>query len=259
MIDDKKKLILQVLNLTTLILTVIINYVAASVPLGLGNTGYISDLYPNLFVPAGITFSIWGVIYIFLGMFVVYQFRDAVKDEKVEMPFLEKISYFFILSNIANIFWIFFWHYGLIYLSIIAMMLILFSLIMIYLRLDVGRVEVSGREKWFVYSPFSIYLGWITVATIANVSAVLVNTGIDSFGSLAELLTVVVISVAVLITVAILYLRKDYAYSLVVLWAIFGIFLKQLGSNLTITITAIISIILIAACIIYTVYRAKKQ
>ncbi|MFX1454385.1 MAG: hypothetical protein ACFFDB_03335, partial [Promethearchaeota archaeon] len=132
MIDDKRKLILQVLNLTTLILTVIINYVAAAVPLGLGNTGEISDLYPNLFVPAGITFSIWGVIYVFLGIFVVYQFRDIFKEEKVEMPYIEKISYLFIISNIANLTWILFWHYGLIYLSIVAMIIILFSLIWIY-------------------------------------------------------------------------------------------------------------------------------
>ena len=94
MIEEKKKLMLQVLNLATLILTVIVNYVAASVPLGIGNTGEISDLYPNLFVPAGITFSIWGVIYAFLGIFVVYQIRDVVKNEKVEMPFLKKLVIF---------------------------------------------------------------------------------------------------------------------------------------------------------------------
>ncbi|MFX1594233.1 MAG: hypothetical protein ACFFCL_16200, partial [Promethearchaeota archaeon] len=121
MANINKKLVLQVLNLITLILTVIINYVAAFLPLGIGNTAEISDLYPNLFVPAGITFSIWAVIYLFLGIFVVYQFRDAFKQEKVEMPFLERISYLFIISNIANTIWILFWHYGLIYLSIIAM------------------------------------------------------------------------------------------------------------------------------------------
>ena len=258
MIKDKKKLTLQVLNLLTLIITVIINYVAASVPLGIGNTGEISDLYPNLFVPAGITFSIWGVIYVLLGIFVVYQFRDIVKDEKVDMPFLEKISYFFIISNIANTFWIFFWHYGLIYFSIIAMIVILFSLIMIYLRLDFGKEKLNTKENWFVYKPFSIYLGWITVATIANVTAVLISSGLEGTGLLAEILTVLVISVAVLITSAMLFLRKDYAYSLVVLWAVFGIFLKQLGFNLTITITAIIAIILIITGIVYTIYRAKK-
>ena len=162
------------------------------------------------------------------------------------------------ISNIANTFWIFFWHYGLIYLSIIAMIVILFSLLMIYLRLDFGKVQVTTKEKWFVYTAFSIYLGWITVATIANVTAVLISAGVGGFGLLAEILTVLVISVAVIITFAMLFLRKDYAYSLVVLWAVFGIFLKQLGFNLTITITAIIAVILIAADIGYTIYRAKK-
>jgi len=258
MTEVNKKLILQALNVITLIITVIINYLAALIPLGLGNTGYISDLYPNLFVPAGITFSIWAVIYLFLGIFVVYQFRDAFKQEKVEMPFLERISYLFIISNIANTIWILFWHYGLIYLSIIAMIIILLSLIWIYLRLEIGKTQVSTKEKWFVHISFSIYLGWITVATIANVTAVLVSAGVESYGLLAEILTILVISVAVLITFAMLFLRKDYAYSLVVLWAVFGIFLKQLGINLTVTITAIIAVILIAAGIIYTGFIAKK-
>ena len=258
MTQVNKKLILQILNLITLILTVLINYLAALIPLGLGNTGEISDLYPNLFVPAGITFSIWAVIYLFLGIFVVYQFRDTFKQEKVEMPFLERISYIFIISNIANTIWILFWHYGLIYLSIIAMIIILLSLIWIYLRLEIGKTQVATKEKWFVHIPFSIYLGWITVATIANVTAVLVSAGVESFGLLAEIFTILVISVAVLITFAMLFLRKDYAYSFVVLWAAFGIFLKQLGITSSVNITAIIAVILIAAGILYTGFRTKK-
>jgi hypothetical protein len=258
MSSDKKKLVLQTLNIVTLILTIVINYAATLIPLGLGNTGYISSLYPNLFVPAGITFSIWGVIYVFLGIFVVYQFRDAFKQEKVEMPFLEKISYLFILSNIANSLWILFWHYGLIYISIFAMLGILLSLIGIYLRLDIGKSEVNTREKWFVHVPISIYLGWITVATIANVTAVLVSAGVEYMGLIAEILTITVISVAVLITIVILYIRKDYAYSLVVLWAVLGIFLQQSGSNLTIATTAIIALVIIAAGIVFTIIRARK-
>ena len=258
MTSDKKKLVLQALNIITLVLTVVINYAAILIPLGLGNTGYISSLYPNLFVPAGITFSIWGVIYLFLGIFVVYQIRDVFKQEKVEMAFLEKISYLFILSNIANSIWILFWHYGLIYLSIIAMLGILLSLVGIYLRLEIGKTNVSTREKWFVHVPFSIYLGWITVATIANVTAVLVSAGVEYGGILAEILTITVISVAVLITLAILYIRKDYAYSLVVLWAVLGIYLQQSVSNLTIATTAIIALVIIAVGILFTIIRARK-
>ncbi|MFX0009322.1 MAG: hypothetical protein ACFE9R_03315 [Candidatus Hermodarchaeota archaeon] len=255
---DKKKLALQILNLVTLILTIIVNYAAATIPLGIGDTRYISDLYPNLFVPEGLTFSIWGVIYIFLGIFVVYQIRDIFKQDKVDMPFLEKISYLFIISNLANTTWIFFWHYGLIYLSIVAMLVILLSLIGIYLRLEIGKTKVSKREKWFVHIPFSIYLGWITVATIANVTAVLVNAGVEHEGLLAEILTITVISVAVLITILILYLRKDYAYSLVIIWAILGIFLKQFGSNITIATTAIVALVIIVVDILYTIIKARK-
>jgi len=258
MTNDKKILVLQALNLITFIITVIINYAAATIPLGLGNTGYISDLYPNLFVPVGLTFSIWGVIYVFLGLFCIYQIRDIFKENKVDMPFLEKISYLFIISNLANTTWILFWHYGLIYLSIIAMIVILLSLIGIYLRLEIGKTKVNARQKWFVQIPFSIYLGWITVATIANVTAVLVSAGVEHLGVLAEILTITVISVAVLITIAILYLRKDYAYSLVVLWAILGIFLKQFGSNVTIATTTVIALVIIAADILYTVIKARK-
>jgi len=258
MTNDKKKLVLQALNLITFITTVIINYAATTIPLGLGNTKYISDLYPNLFVPAGLTFSIWGVIYVFLGLFCIYQMRDVFKQDKVEMPFLEKISFLFILSNIANATWILFWHYGLIYLSIIAMLVILVSLIGIYLKLDIGKTQVNTREKWLVQIPFSIYLGWITVATIANVTAVLIAAGVEGEGILAEILAITVISVAVLITIAMLYLRKDYAYSLVVLWAILGIFLQQFGYNITTATTTIIAMIIIAADIVYTIFRARK-
>ena len=258
MTKDKKKLVLQALNLISFVITVIINYAATTIPLGLGDTGYISGLYPNLFVPAGITFSIWGVIYIFLGIFLIYQIRGVFKQNNVEMPFLENISYLFIVSNLANTTWILFWHYGLIYLSIIAMIVILLSLIGIYLRLEIGKVKVSTREKWFVQIPFSIYLGWITVATIANVTAVLVSAGVEHEGILAEILTITVISVAILITIAILYIRKDYAYSLVVLWAILGIFLNQFGSNITIATTTIIAMIIITADIVYTVIKTRK-
>ncbi len=258
MTNDKKKLVLQALNLITFIITVIINYAAATIPLGLGNTKYISDLYPNLFVPSGLTFSIWGVIYVFLGLFCIYQIRDVFKQDKVDMPFLEKISFLFIISNLANTSWILFWHYGLIYLSIIAMLVILGSLIGIYLKLEIGKKKVSTSEKWFVQIPFSIYLGWITVATIANVTAVLIAAGVEGEGILAEILAITVISVAVLITIAMLYLRKDYAYSLVVLWAILGIFLQQFGYNITTATTTIIAMIIIAADIVYTIFRARK-
>jgi len=258
--ERTKKLVLQILNVVTFIAAVIINYLAITLPLGYGTTEELSDAIPNLFVPAGLTFSIWGIIYILLGAFSVYQARDIFKSDKIEMPYLDKVSYFFIISNLANLIWILLWHFQLIPLSLVAMLVILLSLLLIYIRLAIGKTEVSRTEKGVVHIPFSVYLGWITVATIANVTAVLVDSlGVPSYGLLPEILTITVIAVAVIITYAMLLIRKDIAYSLVVLWASLGIFLKQFELNLTVGITALIAVVLILAGIILIIVMKLRK
>ncbi|MFX0039553.1 MAG: hypothetical protein ACFFAB_09490 [Candidatus Heimdallarchaeota archaeon] len=252
-----KKEYLQIFNLIGFIATVIINFLAVLLPIGGNTTQELSDAIPNLFVPAGITFSIWTFIYIFLGLFSIYQLRDIFKKDKIEMKFLDNIGYFFIIGSVANIIWIIVWHYQLVPLSLVFMIILLVSLLLIYIKLDIGRSEVSKMEKVAVHIPFSIYLGWITVATIANVTAVLVVLGVPGFGPIAEIWTILVIAVAVLITFAMLLIRKDYAYSLVIIWALLGIFIKQTASNLIVAITALISAILIIVGIIYIIIRQK--
>ncbi|MFX1435523.1 MAG: hypothetical protein ACFFBT_10005 [Promethearchaeota archaeon] len=252
-------MVLQILNLLTFIAVVVINYLAISLPLGYGSTQELSDAIPNLFVPVGLTFSIWGIIYILLGLFSVYQLRDIFKSDKIEMPYLEKVSYFFIISNVANFTWILLWHYQLVPLSLIAMLIILVSLLLIYIRLNIGKSKVSKLEKIAVHIPFSVYLGWITVATIANVTAALVVSGVESYGLLAEILTIFVIAVAVIITYAMLIVRTDIAYSLVVLWASLGIFLKQLELNLVIAITALTAVVLISIGIVLIIVLKLKR
>jgi hypothetical protein len=252
-----KKEYLQIFNLIGFISTVIVNFLAVLLPIGGNTTQELSDAIPNLFVPAGITFSIWTFIYIFLGLFSIYQIRDIFKKDKIEMKFLDNIGYFFIIGSLANIIWIIVWHYQLVPLSLVFMIILLVSLLLIYIKLDIGRSEVSKMEKVAVHIPFSIYLGWITVATIANVTALLVVLEVSGFGPLAEIWTILVIAVAVLITFAMLLIRKDYAYSLVIIWALLGIFIKQTASNLIVAITALISAILIIVGIIYIIIRQK--
>ncbi len=253
-----KKELLQILNLIGFIATVIVNFLAVILPIGLGTTQELSDAIPNLFVPAGITFSIWSIIYIFLGLFSIYQMRDIFKSNKIEMKYLDNIGYFFIIGSLANVLWIIVWHYKLVPLSLVFMIVLLISLLLIYTKLNIGKSNASKMEKVAVHIPFSIYLGWISVATIANVTAVLVVLGVSSFGLLAEILTIMVIIVAVLITFAMLLLRNDYIYSFVIVWALLGIFIKQITDNLTIAITALISGVLILVGIVYIIIRKKK-
>jgi hypothetical protein len=253
------KKLLQWGNLITFIVAFAINYLATGLELGGYNTGELSDLLPNLFVPAGLTFSIWGVIYFFLAGFSVYQARDFFKDDKLELDFLNKIGYYFILSNVANATWIVLWHFRLIPFSLIAMLVILGTLLMIYIRLGIGKSDPSKGVRIWVHTPFSIYLGWISVATIANVTAVAIDAGVPSFGFIQEVFTVVVIAVAVLLAFGMLFLRKDWVYSLVIVWATLGIYLKQSGVNFTVSTTALVAVILVSLGIVYTGIKILRK
>lgn len=265
--NNKILQMLQVGNIIAVILTIIINGLANILPIGGKNTGELSDNIPNLFVPAGLTFAIWGIIYVLIILFAIYLAKDLFKKEKTTKPFLEKISYFFILASLANIIWIFLWHYEQILLSLLAMILLFISLLMIYLRLNIGREKVSMKEKLFVHVPISVYIGWITVATIANVTAVLVTNGWDGFGISEEIWTILVIIVATIITILILTTRKDYAYSAVIIWALIGIYLKRLtddpiyGVQNQIAYTAAIAtvvILIISAVSAFSQYSKKE-
>jgi len=227
MIARTKKKLLQTGNILAVIITIIINALAVILPLNGKTTQELSDALPNLFVPAGITFSIWGIIYILWIIFAIYQGRDLFKKEEIDMPFLQQITFLFIVSSIANSAWIFLWHYEYVGLSLLMMIILLLSLLALYVRLKIGRSIVSTTERLCVHIPFSVYLGWITVATIANITAFLVFVNWDGFGISQLNWTTIIIAVATLLTILMLTLRKDIAFSLVVLWAFFGIWMKR--------------------------------
>ena len=178
MTDQKGIAPLQVANILGYIGVVVVNILANALPLGGNTTGELSDAYPNLFVPAGYVFSIWGVIYLLLLAFTVYQAFPSRRGEE----FQHKIGYFFVISCVLNISWIFLWHYEHVIPSVVLMFALLISLIMIYLRLDIGRGSPSKGERLWIHLPFSVYLGWITVAPIANVVAALVSINWNGFG-----------------------------------------------------------------------------
>ena len=157
----------QIAVVIAVIAMITVNILANALPINGQATGEISDRFDVYFVPAGYVFSIWGLIYLGLLGYAIYQALPA----QAQNPDLQSIGYLFVLSSIANIAWIFFWHYNLFTLSVVAMLALLILLILIYLRLDIGRAQVAPAMKWLVHLPFSIYLGWITVATIANITS----------------------------------------------------------------------------------------
>ena len=163
-------------NIIAFVATIIVNGLAGSTTiLGGKLTAEISDANPTLITPAGFTFAIWGIIYLLLGIFVVYQALPSKKEKDC----LSKIGPFFILSSILNIVWLFLWQYEFLAFSTVIIFLLLLSLITIYMRLNIGKSTVSIGEKIAVHLPFSVYLGWITIATIANVAVTLVSVNWD--------------------------------------------------------------------------------
>ncbi len=217
--------------------TIAVNSLANIIPFNGLTTGELSDYYANLFTPAGYVFSIWGVIYLLLGVFSFYQL-------KADDAFHEKIDILFIISCVFNSVWIFLWHYQFLFLSLFAMFGILGSLILIYVRLGIGVTDVSRDERNMAHLPFSVYLGWITVAPIANVAAFLVGTGWNGFNQAAINLTVGMIVIAMALTLINTYTRGDIAYSAVIVWALGGILQKQMSVPM-IPQTAAVSMVLI--------------
>ncbi|MGQ9890006.1 MAG: tryptophan-rich sensory protein [Aggregatilineales bacterium] len=221
-----KDLLRQIFTIFAFAGTVAVNGLANALPLNGQTTGAISDRFPVYFVPAGYVFSIWGVIYLLLLGFTVFQ---ALPSQR-ENPLLRRIGYWFVVGSVANSAWIFLWHYEQFGLTLLAMVGLLATLIAIYLRLNIGRAAVSAATRWLVHLPFSVYLGWITVATVANVTTVLYIANWDGFGLSAEAWALIMLVAGGLIASAMIATRRDVAYTLVILWAYIGIVVKQSGT-----------------------------
>lgn len=242
----------QTVNVLAVLATLIVNGLANALPLNGKMTGAISDQFEVFFVPAGYVFSIWGVIYIGLIAFAVYQALPAQREN----PRLQRIGYWFALSCIANIAWLFSWHYEVFVLTIFLMSVILLSLIVIYLRL--GR-QVSNGEKWCVNIPFSVYLGWITVATIANVTDVLDYLKWNGWGLAPELWAIIMMVIGVCLSAIMSIKRGDASYQLVLIWAFAGIAVKQAATPLVANSAWLLTGLLVVILIVGLVLRKRNK
>lgn len=239
---------LVIANIVAFVAVIIINYLATNLPIGWLTTWELSDLYPNLFVPAGLTFSIWWLIYLSLLWFVIWQAVDFFRKKSLWIT--KKILRLFILSCMANIGWIFARHYQKVLLSVIIMILFLIILIVLNNRVQIWKKIWSFKDKLFLQVPFSLYLGWISVATIANISTYLVNIWWSGRWISPVSWTIIVIIVAMILALLALYRKKDIVFSLVIIWAFLWIILKRLWAE--VVYTEIIWVTWIAIMIIST-------
>ena len=254
MVINLKYKLLQILNIISFLAVIIVNALANALPINDLTTGEISAMFPNLFTPAGITFSIWGLIYLLLAGFIFYQARGLLSKRELNKELLDKINILFIISSLANIAWIFTWHYLKIELSFLIMLILASSLILIYQRLKIGQRGVKPKERVFVHLPFSIYTAWITVATLANLTVLFVEWNIYANIIPEVLWTVAMIAIATAVGLYIYQKYRDVYYNLVIIWALLGIVIQRVFIAeqlvLSVVIAAVVGILVVASRIL---------
>lgn len=216
-------LLLRSLTLISYVIMVVMNFLAVTLPIGGRGTGEISDSYPNLFAPAGFTFSVWGIIYSLLAVYSIYQFLRP-KD-----LLLSRINRLFIPNALLNALWILCWHYDQLLLSVGVMVCLLWTLVRIA---DIVRLPPArARVPWVVRLPFSTYFGWITVATIANITTFLVSIGWRGFGLSEVFWTITILLIGASIGILRMQRDQNIAYGLVLIWAYWGILSKHTAES----------------------------
>jgi len=224
---------MKYLNLLAFVVMVAMNYLANALPINGKTTGQLSDLYPNLFTPAGITFSIWGIIYFLVLVFVIVQLMTG------NQRLVAAIGWAFVISSVFNALWIVAWHYERTGLSVLIMLGLLASLIYINQQLSAMPFSITKLA-------FGIYLGWICIATIANVTALLVSINWGGFGISAEVWTILLIAVGAMITIITMNSLNNPYLALAVIWAFAGIIIKRQADYQSIVITAVAGMLLVA-------------
>jgi hypothetical protein len=206
-----------------------VNALANILPINGYNTGQISAFYPNAFVPAGFTFSIWGVIYLLLLSYSIGYTYYTLKQEQYPkaFAFIERINIYFLLTCVFNMSWIVAWHYLQIELSVVIMLLFLSTLIQLFLKSNTMAGALTSTQKFILQTPFIVYLGWISVATIANSTALLVAYQWNGFGMPPVYWSALMILIAILLAVLMLKKFKAIPFALVVAWALWGIYNAQ--------------------------------
>lgn len=249
-----KDILRQAAVVLSIVITLTVNTLANTLPLNGLNTGDISDRFQVYFVPAGYVFSIWGLIYIGLIAYGIYQALPAQREN----PRLRATGWWIALGGLANSAWIFLWHYEQFPLTLLAMFTLLATLITTYLKLGIGRGKVSKTETWAVRVPFSVYLGWITVATIANVTSVLDFINWDRWGLSPETWMVIMLVVVLAVSLAMIITRRDIAYTLVILWALAGIAVKFASVPVVANTTWEVFVVVVLALIWFAWVRRVK-
>jgi hypothetical protein len=242
----------QVATILSFLAVMVSNTAANALPINGITTGEISDRFNVHVIPAGYVFAIWGVIYVLLGAFTTWQALPRNRESGV----LRSLGYLPALSGVFNTTWILLWQYEVFALTVPVMLGLLVTLIAIHLRLWAHRDELRGTTYWTVRAPWSVYLGWITVATIANIAQSLSWAGFTGFGIEPTLLAAAVLLTGTAIAATFVRRFRDVAYGLVIVWAYIGVAVKEQDTT-TVLLAAGIGAALVGALTVVAFARGR--
>ncbi|WP_121667269.1 tryptophan-rich sensory protein [Mesonia aquimarina] len=248
----------SILNFSSVIGAIAVTYYAQAVKLNGNSMISLSAKYNSLFTPEGYAFAIWGLIYLSLLTFSGYQLYQAFGLKK-HTEFLVQTKYWFSLANLANMCWIFAWYFEYTGLSVLFMLVILFSLIKIILNTNMERWDAPFRVIASSWWPICLYSGWIAVATIANISAYLVKLNWDGVFLSEIQWTIVMIFIATLLNLLMIYKRNMREFAAVGIWALLAIYVRHSGEISEIAYSALIGAILIGIYAAYHGFINRKQ
>ena len=229
-----------------LLIMLVMNFLAVGLPLNNLSTKEISDSFNVYFVPAGYVFSIWGVIYLTQIWFIYSLFTN-----KKTATFVNKVWLIYLLSSVANALWLFFWHYQIFIWTVPLMLMLLISLAMIHQIYVQSKLQLAS-----IKIPTGIYLGWVSVATIANITSVLSYYNWDGLGLSPQLWSAILLLIAGVLGVVMLRQHKDYAFALVIIWSVIGVAVK-FPTELMIVVAAMMSVAVLVTVMICTLKNLK--
>lgn len=233
----KKENLLTLANLGSLVVALLVNYLATAQQIFGVSMKDQSDKYANLFTPAPYAFSIWGFIYLFLVAFVGYQIYQ-IRTDKYDNS-ITQVGPWFAIANLGNALWIVAFMNDLVLESVGVMLVILYSLIRITLKTNMERWHAPAKTIAFVWWPISFYFGWITVATIANITALMVYLGYDGSPLSPQAWTILLMVIATIIYITLIWKRNMREYSLVGVWGLVAIAVKNWDNEHSIAYSAI--------------------
>lgn len=249
---------LSILNLTSVLLAIVVNYVSQAIRINETTIGEVSNKYFNLFTPASYAFAIWGLIFTALLAYGIYQVKIAFFGQRPG-SFIEETGYWFALANLLNCIWVFVFAYEYTGLSVVVMLGILYALIRIILNTNMAKQAVSRATYVFGSLPIGIYAGWITVATVANVSAYLAKLNWSGGFLSPSAWTITMIIVATLVYVTMVYRRRTIGFTAVGIWALVAIYVRHQNEYEAIAYTALSCAAIIFIAIVWGVLKIRTS